>query len=138
MPTSGKLVVVKYNSGTFGSPTWAVVADLDRYDRRDTSSSVTTEVFGNITYTMGGAPTDTVTLSGLNTLLDAGQQAIRAAKRLGTTVDLQILYDGTNGYRQSFNVTGVSEGGQPSAFQTVQFDLGPVGTPTAVLLGPIP
>jgi len=79
----------------------------------------------------------TFALGGYKSVGDAGQDLLHAAEQNNTTVFVQILHDGTNGYRQEVRVGSKTANATPAGLQLQTFECSAVGTPVVVGTGPI-
>lgn len=79
----------------------------------------------------------TFTAGGYKSVGDTGQDLLHAAEQNNTTVFVQVLHDGTNGYRQEVRVGSKTANAAPDGLQLITFEFTAVGTAVAVGTGPI-
>ena len=120
--------------------TFIPVAWMDEYEDSDAQTIDTFPSFGATTPLGIPSPPDiTFSLSGMYDPEDPGQLRLRTIARARSTVNINVLHDGTNGFKQLIRVgsrtRGASASGGP---QTQSFEFAPSGEPTEVGDGPLP
>ena len=119
-----------------GIVTGVPVSDINSYSYPKSRTINNFAVFQRTTaHGVPGARETSLTLSGLYSLADDGQDIIRAADEAGTTVFIELLPDGTNGIQQEFRVGSVEHSGTPENPAEVSFELAAAGDPTVVGTG---
>ncbi len=135
--TAFRFAIETITPGTFVN-----VSGMDNWSRDQSQGSTSRPFFGD-----GGNPfvtldtaSVTATLSGMFDPADAGQTRLLALKQSGAAVDMEVLYDGINGYTQEVRVGGGSHSAVPDGSpQAIAFSLAPTGTaPVIVGTGPLP
>lgn len=123
-----------------GSGVYVLIGDMDTFEYSDASSLERHPTFGRtVPYATENAPEIGGTLSGFFNDTDTGQLRLRAAKRAGESVNLRILHDGTNGFRQSFRIGTIGRGASAAGgLQAGSFELAADGDPVIVGAGPLP
>ena len=85
------------------------VADLNRYSKDRGADVSTFRVFNRATpHAVRGTPDETFEVSGFLNTDDAGQARLRAVEETQTTVNVRVLFDGANGFRQPVKVGSYS------------------------------
>lgn len=120
--------------------TFVPLLGMDEWEQNDSQTIDTFPTFGASTPLGIPTPPDiSFTISGFFDPVDPGQVRLRAIARARTTILINVLHDGTNGYSQVVRVgsrsTGASATGGP---QTQSFEFAPVGDPVVVGTGPLP
>ena len=122
--------------------TFVNIDGMDTWSRDSTQGSTSSPYFGDggSPFVSLDAPSQTLTISGMFNPTDAGQLRALEVKNAGTTVDIEVLYDGTNGYTQAVRVGGGTHGATADGGpQTIAFTFAPDGTaPVIVGTGPLP
>jgi TP901-1 family phage major tail protein len=107
--TRGANMLLKYNTGTFGSPVWATMGGLRTRRMRVGRAviDVTTADSANLERVLlSGGGVAMTSVSGDGVFEDtAAQAAAEAAARAGTFLDMQITVPGYGTYRGEFAVT---------------------------------
>ena len=119
---------------------FVAVGGMDTFDQSDSQDISTFPTFGLSTPLAIPSPPDiSFSASGFFDSTDAGQIRLRTIGRARTTVNINVLHDGTNGYTQLVRVGartfGAGAGGGPQA-QSFQF--APAGDPVIMGTGPLP
>ena len=134
----GEDFILNVESTTPG--TFIPVLGMDEWEQNDSQTIDTFPTFGASTPLGIPTPPDiSFSISGFFDPVDPGQVRLRTIARARSTVNIQVLHDGTNGYLQE--VRGGSRSGGASASggpQTASFEFAPVGDPTIVGTGPLP
>lgn len=113
--------------------TFDPISDLNSYSYEVANQINNFPVFQRATaHGVPGTDTITLTLSGLYSVGDAGQDAIRAAKAAGTNVTIKLLPDGTNGISISCRVGSVKHSGTPENPGEVSFEFAAAADPVDV------
>lgn len=68
---------------------------------------------------------------------DSGQDLLHTAEKNNTTVFIQVLFDGTNGFQVEVRVGSKTFNAAPDGLQLNTFEFSSVGTPTIIGTGPI-
>jgi hypothetical protein len=114
---------------------------MDEYEENDSQTIDTFPTFGDggTAFAIPAPSEKTLSFSGFFNPNDAGQVLLRTHGQDRTPVNIQILWDGTNGYQMSVRVAsrthGASATGGP---QTQTFEFAPNGAATIVGTGPLP
>jgi hypothetical protein len=129
---------LKVNTGTTGSPTWTVVQDMNSIDRGSSRDTSRFPVFDKpLPHSIPGAREVTFTVGGFLNTDDAGQEALRDAEQTDTPVEIQVLFDGTNGFTQTVRVGTVNFSTSPEGLQETGFEFSAQDAAVAVGTGPI-
>lgn len=93
----------------------------------------------NTDYQTVGSREITYSMSGYLIRTDPGQVIIRAAEIADTTVNIKVLYDGTNGYTQDVRI-GTRSGSRTAGtgLQTLTYEIAAVADAVIVAGGPLP
>jgi hypothetical protein len=134
-PLFGADVLVKV--ATIAAPTvFVTVENMNNYSASSTHPVTTEPVFGKaVALRAEQIAEQSFSLSGFVTLADPGMQIIADAERLRTDLMVQVLADGTNGFKQQCSVSTIKTDGNPKAFQAVALDCVATGVRTAVGTG---
>lgn len=137
MPDNGADLVVNVEDP--GSPgTYVPVNDMNSYNKNSSRDRTAYPVFMRaVPHTLVAPREVSFTLSGYLNMTDPGQQILRAAEEADTVVSLEVLPDGTNGFRQDVRVGTRTHDADPEAFQEVSFEMSAADVPTVVASGPI-
>lgn len=126
------LIKVGATSGAAGT----TMADGTRYSKRGSRPATRTAVFGSaIPRTSKGTPDVGFTLTALQNPTDPGQAILYAAEEANSSVWIQVLPDGSNGFKQEVTVTSNNHDADPDSIQTVTFECTAVAARTAVGTG---
>lgn len=116
--------------------TYEPVSDLNSYSYNANRNVNQFPVFQRATaHGVPAAREITLTLSGLYSQGDAGQDLIRDGEAAGTTVFIKLLPDGTNGIQQEFRVATIQHSGTPEDPADVSFEFAAAGDPVEVGTG---
>lgn len=115
-PVQGKDLRIKVESDT--PATYLLVDYMNSYSR-DTDKPVDTfPVFELATPpAIAGQRGQTFSISGLFDPASAGQNRLREQELADEVANLQILFDGTNGFSQDVEVNSMSHSASPEGFQ---------------------
>lgn len=118
--------------------TYEPVSHINSYGRNSNRTITQHAAFGlDPSIGVPGPREVTFALGGYKSVGDAGQDLLHDAEKNNTTVFVQILHDGTNGYQQEVRVGSKSASAAPDGLQGVTFEMTAVGTATAVGTGPV-
>lgn len=137
MPENGADLVVNVEDP--GSPgTYVPVNDMNSYNKNSSRDRTTYPVFmRTIPHTLVAPREVSFTLSGYLAMTDPGQQILRTAEENDTVANIEVLPDGTNGFRQDVRVGTRTHDADPEAFQEVSFEMAAADDPVQVGSGPI-
>lgn len=88
-------------------------------------------------YTVAGKRGQNFSFGGLYQPDDAGQNALLAAELANSTINISVLWDGTNGFSQDVNITAISYSTTPEGFQEITFECSATADAVIVGTGPI-
>jgi hypothetical protein len=130
-----RLLVETTTPGTF-----IEVGGMDEWSNDNSQTIDTFPTFGAATPLGIPSPPDiTFSISGFFDPVDAGQVRLRTIAVARTTVNIQVLWDGTNGYTQEVRVGSRSHGASASGGpQTTSFEFAPSDDPVIEGSGPLP
>jgi hypothetical protein len=135
----GEDLVVNVRTGTDpdGDPIWTPVADIDSVKAGGSRNIAKKAVFMKQGQHKRPGPRDlTCSIAGSNNPTDPGQLALHQADAAGTTVEVQVLPDGTNGWEAEAYVSSLDFDASPEEFQSIGWELEIDGVTTAVGTGP--
>lgn len=119
---------------------FVTVNDMHAYSKTSRTDAAQFKVFQKtVPYTLQDTNRQhTFTVSGYLSIGDAGQQALINAELNRTTVKIQVLPDGTNGFAQTVRVQSKKhDANAENAPQALDFEFTGVDEPTIVGTGPI-
>ena len=90
-------------SATSGG-TYEPVSHINSYNRNSNRTIAQFPSFGNATIGVPGAREVTWSVGGYKSVGDAGQDLLETAEKNNTTVFVQALHDGTNGFEEEVRV----------------------------------
>lgn len=138
MVLTGEDLVLNVNTGTAATPAWTPVNDMNTYRKRKNRDSTKYPVFMRaVPYEVKGARSHDYTLSGYLNDDDPGQQALRNAETASAPVEVQVLPNGTDGFRQMVTVGTTEHGAEVEGLQAYSFEFTGVEEAVVVGLGPI-
>lgn len=120
--------------------TFVAVLGMDEWEQSDEQTIDTFPTFGDGGNSLGipTPPDISFSISGFFDPVDPGQVLLRTHGRNRTTVNINVLHDGTNGYEQEVRVGSRTHGASASGGpQRTSFTFAPVGAPTIVGTGPL-
>jgi hypothetical protein len=134
-PLFGADVLVKV--AAIATPTvFVTIENMNNYSASSSHPVTTEPVFGKtVALRAEQIAEQSFSVSGFVTLADPGMQIIATAENLRTDVMIQVLADGTNGFKQQCSVSTIKTDGNPKAFQAVAIDCVATGPRTAIGAG---
>lgn len=135
-PELGENVVIQIETATAG--TFVNINGVDKYSRNSQRPVKKQLVFmSSIQIASTGPLDESVTFSGIIDAGDAGILRILAQKAADVMTNFQFLYDGTNGYKQLFKISGFNSDGTPDGYLTFSGSLTAEANAVVVGTGPI-
>lgn len=114
--------------------TFIPVQDMNSFSKASDRDANTYPVFQRAApYSVAGARNQTYDVGGYLHGTDAGQAALFAAEAAQTPIEIQVLWDGTNGFRQEVIVNSYSVDVDPESPQEIGFEF--TANDTAVIVG---
>lgn len=118
---------------TTSGGTYSVISDLDSYSFSNKKSTTKRSRFQNATQlTVNGATDRTLTLSGMNSVGDTGQDMLKAAFESQADVFVKLLEDGTTGRIIQGKVSTVDYSGKPDDAADISYEISISTDPTDV------
>jgi hypothetical protein len=118
---------------TTSGGTYSVISDLDSYSFSNKKSTTKRSRFQNATQlTVNGATDRTLTLSGMNSVGDTGQDILKAAFESQADVFVKLLEDGTTGRIIQGKVSTVDYSGKPDDAADISYEISISTDPTDV------
>lgn len=136
MVQAGEDFVLNVNTGTEAVPVWTPVADMNSYSKSTTRSRNRYPVFGGVTHVTTSPQEEDITVGGFLNDTDAGQQELRDAADNNEVAQIQVLFDGTNGFEQDVKVHTYTHDAEPEGLQEHGFEFTGVSVRTPVGTGP--
>lgn len=116
--------------------TYEPISDLNSYTYNSNRNVNNFAVFQRATaHGVAAARELGLTLSGLYSVGDSGQDMIRAADAAGTNIFIKLLPDGTNGITLEVRTASIQHSGTPDDPGEVSFEFAAAGTPADVGTG---
>jgi len=118
--------------------TYVPVSHINSYGRNSNRTIEQFAAFGlDPSIGVPGPREVTFAFGGYKSVADSGQDLLHAAEQNNTTVFVQVLHDGTNGYQQEVRIGSKTANATPAGLQLQTFEASAAGTATAVGTGPV-
>lgn len=118
--------------------TYEPVSHINSFSRTSNRTVTQFAAFGlDPSIGVPGSREITYQAGGYLSIADAGQDLLEAAEKNNTTVFIQVLYDGTNGFQQEVRVGSKTGTKAPDGLQLRTYEFTAVGAATQVGTGPI-